>query len=258
MKINQSKTQVVKKTQTVESESSRVNELNNAFKEYVIQVIETMLQGELDSFIGCLKPEQLPKEIEDRRNDSFTKIVQSEFGNLIISVPGDRSIDFNPSLLPGGTTDIKGMEYKLLALCAKGTTDIEVLKIIKSIYGLSIRSEVISAVSERVLSKMQEWQTKQLQTSYPLLYIDSVFTIDDSQDKGIYRKVHSVCGLDRIGSITCVGFWVGKSDDAIFVSSVFEELKSRGVEEIGTIAIRGLSGSDEVKSIYPSAVILTK
>lgn len=85
--------------------------------------MESMLKGELDATLGYEKSSQGEKPTTNRRNGSYEKKIQSNFGESEIAIPRERDGEFEPLLVPPGTKDVSGLEEKILSMYGKGMSD---------------------------------------------------------------------------------------------------------------------------------------
>jgi transposase-like protein len=70
--------------------------LNDLLSEISREVIETLLKGELTSFLGFEKNAHGEKDTSNRRNGFTPKRVKSKLGALEVNTPRDRDSEFSP------------------------------------------------------------------------------------------------------------------------------------------------------------------
>jgi|GEM_PF-5647929 len=75
-------------------------DVSQFLKDLHSQVLEQMLQGEMDSHLCYEKHSTEGNNSGNSRNGSFSKKIQTEHGESIISVPRDRNSDFEPVVVP--------------------------------------------------------------------------------------------------------------------------------------------------------------
>ena len=125
------------------------------------RLVERALAGELD---GHLKSDSLDKEAApNSRNGSSKKRVQSEHGELELSIPRDRNGSFEPVLVPKHQRRIAGLDEKMLALYARGNSTRDISAQLSELYGgAKISAAVISEVIESVSEDVKAWQARPL------------------------------------------------------------------------------------------------
>jgi len=244
------------KTLLAEYQPKDILALQDILKDLFGPLMEDMLQGELDGHLGYPKHDQSPKETENRRNGSYPKTVRSKMGEMTLSIPRDRSGEFEPALIPSGSRDISGVEEKVLSMYAKGMSDRDMSETIADIYGFTLSHDTISRIVDRVQPRLSEWQSRALNECYPFLFVDALMVSTKSDGRAVKKAVYSIIGVDRDGLKDCLGFWISETEGAHFWLSIFDELKTRGVKKLGFVSIDGLSGLEEgIKSIFPEAVV---
>jgi putative transposase len=84
------------------------------------RLVERVLAGELS---GHLKSEATAEpSVANSRNGSSKKTIQSEDGELELSIPRDRNGSFEPILVPKHQRRLAGLDEKILALYARGNS----------------------------------------------------------------------------------------------------------------------------------------
>ena len=233
-----------------------IMELQDMLKGIFGPLMEDMLKGELDAQLGYEKHDQAPKITSNRRNGSFPKMVQSKLGEMTLDIPRDRDGEFEPELIPKGTRDVSGVEEKVLAMYAKGLSDRDISATVDDIYGFMLSHDTISRIVDRIQPRLAEWQSRRLCECYPFLYVDALIVPVKSDGKAVNKAVYSIIGINADGIKECLGFWISDKEGTHFWLSIFDELKARGVKNLGFVSIDGLKGLEEgIKSIFPEAIV---
>lgn len=82
-----------------------------------------------------------------------------------------------------------------------------------------------------------------------------IVNIKSDRKTGKYA-VFTIIGVNSDGKKDCWGFWIGENEGTHQWLSIFDELKSRGVERLGFVCIDGLSGLEEaITNTFPSAIV---
>jgi putative transposase len=69
---------------------------------------------------------------------------------------------------------LSDVEDLVVSLVAKGLTTEEVQAHLAEIYGAEVSRQTISAITDRVLDSMAEWQQRPLDAVDPVLFIDAI------------------------------------------------------------------------------------
>lgn len=78
------------------------------------------------------------------------------------------------------------MDDKILSLYAKGMTTREIVATFKKMMVLTYRP-LISKVTDAVIQQVIEWQSRPLDTAYPIVYLDCI-VVKIRQDKQVINK----------------------------------------------------------------------
>lgn len=66
------------------------------------------------------------------------------------------------------------MDSQILSLYAKGMTTREIVATFKEMNDSDVLSPLISKVTDAVKEQVTEWQNRQLDALYPIVYMDSI------------------------------------------------------------------------------------
>ncbi len=109
------------------------------------RLVERALAGELSHHLAH---DEQPSENASRRRNSRNgyskKTVQSTQGDLDLSIPRDRNGDFEPILVPKHQRRLSGLDEKILALYARGTSTRDISAQLEELYGANVSASLIS------------------------------------------------------------------------------------------------------------------
>jgi putative transposase len=130
----------------------------DVLKDLFKDVIQEMLEAELDTELGYEKNEKAGLSEENRRNGCTSKKVRSELGEIELTVPRDRTGEFEPIVVRKNQKNITGIEEQILALYAKGVSTREIQDHLISLYGIDVSPTLISNVTNKILPMIKEWR----------------------------------------------------------------------------------------------------
>lgn len=121
---------------------------------------------------------------------------------------------------------------------------------LEGLYGVEVSPTLISNVTDEVRA-WRSW-SRSLQTIYPILYFNALF-VKSRQDGAVKNKaVYLALGINLEGEKELLGLWMAETEGAKFWLSVFNELKSRGVDDCFVACVDGLKGLPEaIEAAYP-------
>ncbi|EOK11340.1 MULTISPECIES: transposase [Enterococcus] len=103
-----------------------------------------MLQGEFNHHLEYEAHEKVEKPTENRRNGCGQKQMKTSMGEVPIQTPRDRDGSFEPILIPERKKDISEIEGKLLAMYARGMSQLDISDTIEDIYGFSVTHAMVA------------------------------------------------------------------------------------------------------------------
>lgn len=239
-----------------EYKPTTTEEMQNALKDIFGPMFEAMLQGEMDSHLGYESNDRGSKSTANRRNGYTDKTVKSSIGEIPIRTPRDRDGSFEPQLIPKRAKDVSGIEDKVLSMYARGMSQRDIANTIEEIYGFEISPETISAITDRVVDTAREWQNRPLKKFYTFLFVDCLYVNIRKDMETKSCAVYVILGYDVDGIKDIMGIWIGESEGKHYWMQIFDEIKSRGVEDVLFISMDGVSGLEEgARSIFKDVVV---
>ena len=216
--------------------------------------VEAALNAELDDHLGYIKHE--PSEADNARNGYSSKTIQTEEGQFELSTPRDRVGSFNPRLVKKHQRRFTAMDDKIIFLYAQGMSTREIVITFKEMYGADVSASLISKVTNAVIDQVVEWQSRPLDSIYPIVYLDCI-VVKIRQDKRVINKaVYLALGVNMDGHKELLGMWLSENEGAKFWLNVLTELQNRGVKDILIACVDGLKGfPDAINTAFPDTQI---
>ncbi len=221
------------------------------------KVIQRLLDTEFNEYMGYDKNSHEDKISTNRRNGTTSKgkKVKTDTGEIVVVPPRDREGKFEPEIIKKRQKVLQGFDNIVISMYAKGNSLKDIQDTIKEIYSIDLSpstlSEMTSAVSEEVI----KWQNRPLQKCYPFVYVDCLYCNVKEDLRSIKKAIYVVLGIDTSGVKDVLGIWIDTTESATKWYEIFEELKSRGVEDIFFVSMYGLTGlSESIEKVYPSTI----
>lgn len=231
-------------------------DMQDAIKDIFGPLFEAMLQGEMDSHLGYESNNHDYKSTENRRNGYSNKTIKTTYGEIPITVPRDREATFDPQIIPKRTRDVSGIEDKVISMYAKGMSQRDIAATVEDIYGFNISAETISEITEKVVEEVTEWQNRPLKKFYTFMFVDCMYVSVKKEYETKNYAVYTILGYDVNGIKDILGIWLNETESKHNWMQIFDELKTRGVEDVLFISMDGVSGLEEgAKSIFKNVVV---
>jgi transposase-like protein len=84
----------------------------------------------------------------------------------------------------------------------------DISKNIEEIYQVNLSSGTISAITDKIISKVKEWQQRPLEKIYPFIWMDAIHY--KIKEDGLYRTkaVYTVLGVNLEGRKEVLGIYI--------------------------------------------------
>jgi putative transposase len=150
--------------------------------------VETALNAELTA---PRAREKCPKKGTNTRNGHSSKTLLCDDDKIELNTPCDRENTFEPRLVKKNQTRITGLNSQILSLYAKSMTTREIVAMFKEMYDADVSPTLISEVTDAVKEQVTEWQNRQLDALYPIVYIDCIVVKVRQINKAIFLVLAS-------------------------------------------------------------------
>ena len=227
------------------------------------RLVERALAGELTHHLKSESAEAEPGEVgepnrRNSRNGYSKKTVQSQHGEMELAIPRDRNGEFEPILVPKHARRIAGLDEKILAMYARGSSVRDISAQLQELYGVQVSASLISEVTDAVLSEVNAWQTRPLALVYPVVYLDALYVNIKVSGRVSKRAVYLVLAITPEGNKELLGLWIGEAEaeGAKFWLKVLTDLKNRGLQDILIACVDGLTGFPQaIEAVYPQTKV---
>ena len=211
------------------------------------KVIESSLEGELDDHLKG-------KKGINRRNGHTKKNIQSSLGGFDIFSPRDRDASFEPQTVSKRQRVIsEDMDKKILGLYGLGMSYSDIQHHLKDIYDFDISDGTITAITDKIIPAIKEWQNRLLESVYPVMWLDAIHFKVRHEGTVKTRAIYSILGVSTEGQKEVIGIYFGENEGSSFWRSVLTDLKLRGVKDVCIACIDNLKGfAEAIEDIFPN------
>jgi putative transposase len=222
------------------------------------RVIETALGAELTGHLGYPPGQAPPGGVGNVRNGSTSKTLSTELGPVDVKTPRDRQGSFEPQLVAKRQTRLAGLDDRILGLYAGGMTVRDIERHLSDLYGVEIKRDTISRVTDAVLEDVAAWRTRPLAAVYPIVYFDCLM-VRVREDRSVSsRACYLAIGTTIDGDREVLGIWWQETEGSKFWLAVLNDLHQRGVEDVLIACVDGLAGfPDAIEAVFPQAWVQT-
>jgi transposase-like protein len=231
-------------------------DIDDTLKDMFADVLQEALEAELDTELGYPKNGSSPEGSSNRRNGHSKKSIRSTRGEIELSIPRDRDGEFEPAIIKKHQREVSGIEEQILALYAKGVSVRDIQNHLNRMYGVDVSPALISNVTNRIMPVIKEWQSRPLQKTYAVVFLDAIHYKVKQEGHIVNKAVYMVIGIDMDGNKDVLGMYIGEHETSKFWLTVLNELKNRGVEDILICCVDNLAGfSEAIAACFPQTEI---
>ena len=127
---------------------------------------------------------------------------------------------------------------------------------VSEMYDLDVSHATISAVTDKLIPELKEWQQRPLESHYPFVWLDAIHYKVKDNGRYVSKAVYTILGLNIEGKKELLGLYLSESEGANYWLSVLTDLQNRGVKDILIACVDGLTGFHEaIKTIYPETEV---
>lgn len=225
-------------------------------KELVKPTLQGLLDAELEKHLGYPKNHPSGNNTGNSRNGYRERTLRTENGQFKVEIPRDRNSTFQSNTIENYRKNTHSLDDQIIRLYAKGNSVRQIADFAEETYGVDVSGDMISAITNKILPLVEEWQNRPLDKVYPILFLDGVHHKVRDGGKIVSKCCYVAFGINCDGKKELLGLWVGENESAKFWMKVLQEIKHRGVEDILITCTDNLTGfSEAIKAIFPQTEI---
>lgn len=222
------------------------------------RLVERALGVELSQHLGYEDGGEPPVDQSNRRNGSSPKTLVTPHGQVRVEVPRDREATFEPRIVAKHQRRFEEFDEKIIALYAGGMSTRQIERHLEQIYGVAVGRDLISRVTDAVLDDVSAWQSRPLETCYPIVWMDAL--VVKIREAGRVQNHHAylAIGVTDLGIKEVLGVWITRGEGAKQWMAILTELKNRGLEDVLVCCVDGLKGfPDAIEAVWPETIVQT-
>ena len=225
---------------------------DGAFAPLFKSFLEAALEGELDSHLDADERQE-----GNRKNGKTSKTIQTSDGPIELETSRDRKATFEPELIKKRETVLADtLETKILGMYGLGMSFRDISSHLKEMYDADISHSTLSAITDRIIPAIKEWQARPLESVYCIAWLDAMHYKVKEQGRIVSRAVYNILGITLEGRKELLGIYVSESEGANFWLGVLSDLRNRGVEDILIACIDNLKGfAEAIQSTFPKTEV---
>jgi transposase-like protein len=201
-------------------------------RQAVRQVLINVLEEEVTALIGA-GPYERSESRRDQRNGHYCRDLETTVGEILdLPVPRTRG---------GHQTQVFGRYHRrrdeldaaMAEMFVGGVSQVKVGEVGETLTGSRPSPSTVSRVFHSLESEYDQWKNRQLAFRYEYAFADGTYFTVIYDGQGCKMPILAVMGIASSGEREVLGFCVGDRENQQAWEDLFDDLKRRGVKEIG-------------------------
>ena len=203
-------------------------QLRQAVRVALIKVLEE----EVETVIGAQRYE-CTEQRRDQRNGHYTRTLETTVDQIAdLPVPRTRH-GHQTQVFERSHRRRDDMDQAIGAMFVGGVSTKGVGNVMETLTGTHPSPSTVSRVFHSLESEYATWKTRTLAEKYAYAFADGTYFTVIYNGEGCKMPILAVVGITLTGEREVLGFSVGDRENQAAWEALFDDLKERGVKEIG-------------------------
>jgi transposase-like protein len=172
---------------------------NGLIKQLTGRLLQKALEAEMTEHLGYEKNSNAGDNSGNSRNGHTEKTVLLENQSATIEVPRDRNGTFEPIIVPKHEKRLPLFNDQIISMYSFGMTDRDIKSHLEKIYNVEVSPDLVSRVTNAVLEDVREWQSRPLEKSYAIVYLDALRVKGKTDGKSCHKSVYTALAVNFEG-----------------------------------------------------------
>ena len=185
---------------------------DGAFGPMLKDTINSILEGEMEGHL-----DEVERSSGNRKNGKGKKILKTSSGNIEVSTPGDRLGSFEPEMVKKRETIMaQTPEDRIIGLYSLGRSLGYISAHIRERYDTDIPATTRSAITDKVIPLVKEWQQRPLENLFCIIWLEAMFFKVKEEGGTQTPCVYNGPGINKEGKKEVLGMYVFQREGANF------------------------------------------
>jgi putative transposase len=205
--------------------------LQTRMREAVRLALVTILEAEVEAFVGALPYERTP-ERRDQRNGHYTRDLDTTAG-LVEDLPVPRTRHgFQTQVFEKYKRRREELDEAIGDMFVKGVSTRGVGEVVETLTGSKPSASTVSRVFHTLEGEYQAWKERPLESHYRYAFADGTYFTVIYDGEGHKMPILAVVGITLAGEREVLGFTVGERENQTAWEDLLDDIKRRGVQQI--------------------------
>lgn len=201
-------------------------------REAVRVALVSILEEEVTAFIGA-EPYERSDARRDQRNGHYTRDLDTTVGHIAdLAVPRTRQ-GHQTQLFERYHRRQEELDGAIGEMFVKGVSTAKVGQVIETLTGSQPSASTVSRVFHTLEAEYEQWKQRPLSARYAYAFADGTYFSVIYNSEGCKMPILAVMGIGQTGERELLAFRVGDRENEQAWNDLFDDLKARGVQEIG-------------------------
>src|SRR5436309_4034520 len=206
--------------------------LREKLQQAVRIALVSVLEAEVDTFIGAVRYER-SEQRQDSRNGHYTRSLGTTVGTIDdLPVPRTRG-GYQTQVFERYHRRRDDLDQAIGEMFVGGVSMAKVGEVVETLTGSKPSTSTVSRVFHTLESEYAQWKTRPLATRYAYAFADGTYFTVIYGDEGCKMPILAVVGIAETGEREVLAFRIGDRENQQAWEDLLDDLKHRGVKEIG-------------------------
>jgi putative transposase len=217
---------------TVLSQTEFQELLQEKMRQAVRLTLVTVLESEIEAFIGA-GPYQRSGQRRAYRNGSYRRSLGTSVGQIDdLQVPRTRQ-GFQTQLFERYQRRQGELDATICQMFVAGASTRQVGQVLETLTGSKPSASTVSRVFHTLDEEFAAWQQRPLAAQYAYAFADGTYFTVIYEGTGHKMPILAVVGITLAGEREVLGFSVGDKENQLAWEQLLDDLKGRGVQQVG-------------------------
>lgn len=230
------------------------NHLNEVVRSTVEETLNGMLDAEADRICGAKRYEPAA-ERRDTRAGSYNRKLQTQAGEVTLTVPKLRNLPFETSIIERYKRRETSVEEALVEMYLAGVSVRRVEDITEALWGTKVSPSTVSKLNKKIYAQIEQWRNRPITGEHPYVYMDGIVLKRTWGGQVRNVSVLVAIGVASDGYREILGIAEGTKEDREGWSNFLRHLKDRGLKGVRLfITDKCLGLVESLGEFYPEAL----
>ena len=212
--------------------------LHEKMRSAIRVMLVSLLEDEVTAFVGAEAYQRTPTR-RDHRNGSYPRDLDTTVGRLeALPIPRTRQ-GFRTNLFERYHRRQADLDALIGEMFIAGASTTQVGKLVETLNETQPSPSTVSRVFHTLEAELTTWKTRPLAERYEYVFADGTYFTVIYEGQGVKMPILAVVGILPSGAREVLAFTVGEHENQTAWEDLLEDLKRRGVKDLGLIVTDG-------------------